>query len=234
MSEQEMRLSKRMVELGLCSRREADAFIEQGRVRVDGQLVQQLGSRVRPEQRIELDKPRMTLGELSISLLLHRALADQPLSLAAQITPASHLARDGSELVFNPRHLKPLQQAGALEAGCHGLVALTLDKKLARKLADAEQEYLIQLEAAPGAEELKQRLQQLKLPGKAPRGLKVSRQSDRQLRLVLTAVQPGQLAAICQGLGLQPLALRCIRIGKLGMGDLPSGQWRYLLPMESF
>ncbi|RQO71604.1 pseudouridylate synthase [Aquitalea sp. FJL05] len=233
MSEQELRLSKRMVELGLCSRREADAFIEQGRVRVDGQLVQQLGSRVRPEQRIELDKPRMTLGELSISLLLHRAAAE-PLPLAALITPDNHALRDGSEVVFNPRHLKPLQQAGALEPGCHGLVALTLDKKLARKLADAEQEYLIQLEAAPSAEDLKQALQQLKLPGKAPRGLKVSRQSDRQLRLVLTAVQAGQLAAICQGLGLQPLALRCIRIGKLGIGDLPAGQWRYLLPMESF
>ncbi|PXX41770.1 MULTISPECIES: RNA pseudouridine synthase [Aquitalea] len=233
MSEQEMRLSKRMVELGLCSRREADAFIEQGRVRVDGQLVQQLGSRVRPEQRIELDKPRMTLGELSISLLLHRA-ATEPLPLAALITPDNHAAADGSELVFNPRHLKPLQQAGALEPGCHGLVALTLDKKLARKLADAEQEYLVQLEAAPSAEQLKQRLQQLQLPGKAPRGLKVSRQSDRQLRLVLTAAQPGQLAAICQGLALQPLALRCIRIGKLGVGNLPAGQWRYLLPMESF
>lgn len=233
MSEQELRLSKRMVELGLCSRREADAFIEQGRVRVDGQLVQQLGSRVRPEQRIELDLPRMTLGELSISLLLHRTAAE-PLPLAALITPDNHSARDGSEVVFNPRHLKPLQQAGALEPGCHGLVALTLDKKLARKLADAEQEYLIQLAAAPSAEDLKQRLQQLKLPGKAPRGLKVSRQSDRQLRLVLTAVQAGQLAAICQGLDLQPLSLRCIRIGKLGIGDLPAGQWRYLLPMESF
>ena len=55
MSDEQLRLSKRMVELGLCSRREADAFIEQGRVRVDGQVVQQLGSRVSPQQRIELD-----------------------------------------------------------------------------------------------------------------------------------------------------------------------------------
>ncbi|MBV8681097.1 MAG: pseudouridylate synthase [Aquitalea sp.] len=233
MSEQQMRLSKRMVELGLCSRREADAFIEQGRVKVDGQVVQQLGSRVGPEQRIELEAARMTLGELSISLLLHRP-ADAALPLSGLITPAQRFARDGSEVVFNPRHLKPLQQAGALEAGCHGLVALTHDKKLARKLAEAEQEYLIQLEAAPAADALKQRLQQLQLPGKPLRGLKVSRQSDRQLRLVLSAVQPGQLAAICQALGLAPLGLRCIRIGKLGIGDLPVGQWRYLLPMESF
>lgn len=233
MSEQEMRLSKRMVELGLCSRREADAFIEQGRVRVDGQLVQQLGSRVSPAQRIELDAPRMMLGEFSISLLLHRA-AGSALPLTELITPAQRYAQDGSELAFNPRHLKPLQQAGALDEGSHGLVALTLDKKLARKLAEAEQEYLIQLEQAPAAEQLKQRLQQLHLPGKPPRGLKLSRQSDRQLRMVLSAAQPGQPAAICQALGLAPLALRCIRIGKLGLGQLPAGQWRYLLPMESF
>lgn len=233
MSEQEMRLSKRMVELGLCSRREADAFIEQGRVRVDGQVVQQLGSRVRADQRIELQAPRMVLGELSISLLLHRA-ADSQLPLSGLVTPAQRFARDGSEINFNPRHLKALQQAGALDENSHGLVALTLDKKLARKLADAEQEYLIQLEAAPAAEVLKQQMQALQLPGKPPRGLKISRQSDRQLRMVLSAVQPGQPWAICRALGLQPLALRCIRIGKLGIGELPAGQWRYLLPMESF
>jgi 23S rRNA pseudouridine2604 synthase len=64
--------------------------------------------------------------------------------------PAQRLDRDSSEVNFNPRHLKALQQAGALDAGSHGLLALTLDKKLARKLADAEQEYLIQLEA-PGS-----------------------------------------------------------------------------------
>lgn len=233
MSEQEMRLSKRMVELGLCSRREADAFIEQGRVRVDGQVVQQLGSRVSADQRIELDSPRMVLGELSISLLLNRS-ADSQLPLASLITPAQRFARDSSEVNFNPRHLKALQQAGALDTGSHGLLALTLDKKLARKLADAEQEYLVQLESAPPADALKQQLQQLTWPGKPPRGLKISRQSDRQLRMVLSAVQPGQPLAICQALGLQPLGLRCIRIGKLGIGELPAGQWRYLLPMESF
>jgi len=233
MSEQQIRLSKRMVELGLCSRREADAFIEQGRVKVDGRVVQQLGSRVGPEQQIELAAPQMVLAELSISLLLHRP-ADSTLTLAEQICPEQRFAHDRSEVVFNPRHRKPLQQAGALDAGCYGLIALTHDKKLARKLAEAEQEYLIQLEAAPAAEELKQRVQQLQLPGKPLRGLKISRQSDRQLRLVLSAVQTGQLAAICQALELTPLSLRCIRIGKLGLGDLPAGQWRYLLPMESF
>jgi 23S rRNA pseudouridine2604 synthase len=233
MSDEQLRLSKRMVELGLCSRREADSFIEQGRVRVDGQVVQQLGSRVHPDQRIELDAPRMSLDTLSISLLLHRA-ADSHLPLASLITPQQRHDRDSSEIRFNPRHLKALRQAGALDENSHGLVALTLDKKLARKLADAEQEYLIQLEAAPAADVLKQQLQALQLPGKPPRGLKISRQSDRQLRMVLSAVQPGQPMAICQALGLQPLALRCIRIGKLGIGDLPAGRWRYLLPMESF
>jgi 23S rRNA pseudouridine2604 synthase len=89
MSEQEMRLSKRMVELGLCSRREADAFIEQGRV---GWMVRWYNNwaagRGQPAHRT--GQPRMVLGELSISLLLHRA-ADSQLPLASLITPRSAL-----------------------------------------------------------------------------------------------------------------------------------------------
>ncbi|UGA39421.1 hypothetical protein JOS77_07950 [Chromobacterium haemolyticum] len=165
-----------MVELGLCTRREADACIEQGLVKVDGQTVTALGSRVEPQQRVELMGRPDAQREAAVTLLLHKPAGAEPLAL---LGPDSQLPGDISGLSWLPRHRQHLQGFGAIVDHAHGLVALTQDRKLAQRLADCQLEFLINVDAAPAAGDLQQRQKGLRPGGKPLRDLKVSRQSDR-------------------------------------------------------
>jgi 23S rRNA pseudouridine2604 synthase len=233
MSEQSVRLSKRMVELGLCSRREADEFIEQGLVRVDGEVIRVLGSRVEPEQKIELARPASPLTDARITLLLNRpsGIAD---AVPALIAAETLSPLDQSGIAFIARHRRNLTGFGAQDPASSGLQVLTQDKFLAQKLAECEQEYLVQVEAAPDAETLKQRFNEQSLKALAMAPGKVTRQGDRQLRFVLHSPLPGQIQRMCEHAGIQADSVRCIRIGRIALGKIAPGQWRYLLPMERF
>jgi len=216
-----VRLAKRMVELGLCSRREADEYIEQGLVKVDGEIVRVLGSRVRPEQQIELVRSAAPLSEAPVTLLYHRAAGDAA-AWRTRINADTRWQDDRSELVFLPRHLRDLHAYGAAD-DCGGLVALTQDRRLLKKLASCEMEFLITVDAAPPRDALP-----------SLKDGKLSRQGDRQLRLVMPQPAPGRIAALCAELGCPARAVRCIRIGRLALGQLPAGQWRYLQGWEHF
>ncbi|OHX13719.1 S4 domain-containing protein [Chromobacterium sphagni] len=233
MDDTSVRLSKRMVELGLCSRREADACIEQGLVKVDGETVTVLGSRVLPEQKIELTGKPQLLADLPVTMLLNKpaGAAQAPAQL---LGTDSRAPEDKAEQAWLPRHRQQLWLAGALDDTAHGMVVLTQDKRLLRKLADCEMEFLLQVAAAPAAEELKARVAAVRLDGKPLRNCKINRQSDRQLRCVLHAPRPGQLEAICREAGIELQDARCIRIGRLALSGLKPGQWRYLQPFERF
>lgn len=233
MSEQGVRLAKRMVELGLCSRREADEYIEQGAVRVDGAVVCILGSRVTPQQKIELTRPALPLSDERVTMLLYKP-ANETTPLQKLIRPETRFADDYSDTVFSPRHCRQLALFGTLDPSMSGMVVLTQDGRLANKLAECEMEYLIAVEAAPPADALQHRSQNMTLHGRALAPFKVSRQSDHQLRFVLHAPQPEQIQQMCVQLGVSALSVRCIRIGRIALGKLGLGQWRYLLPTERF
>lgn len=233
MSEQAVRLSKRMVELGLCSRREADAYIEQGLVRVDGEVAATLGCRVRPEQRVELTGQAAARHDGNISLLLHRP-QEHDGALHALIDAGSQARDDTSGFSFLPRHRQQLAGVGAVEDGYYGLAALTQDKKLLAKLAECEMEFLVQVDHAPTLDELHGLLHGMKLDGKPLRNYKASRQSDRQLRFVIHKPLPQQLLRMCRQADIEVEGIRCIRIGRIALGKLPAGQWRYLQSFERF
>lgn len=233
MSEQEVRLSKRMVELGLCSRREADEFIEQGLVRVDGEVVKILGSRVLPDQRIELTRPSVALTDALVTLLVHQP-ADLSQTLSTLIKEEARSPEDHSGIVFSPRHRRQLTHCNQLDHGVSGLTVLTQDGRLAHKLAECEMEFLIAVDQAPAVEQLKRLSKQLSRDGQPLENFKVTRQSDRQLRFVLHAPRPHQIEQMCQQLGVHANSVRCIRVGRIALGKLGSGEWRYLLPTERF
>ncbi|VEB45490.1 Ribosomal large subunit pseudouridine synthase F [Chromobacterium violaceum] len=98
MDETSVRLSKRMVELGLCSRREADACIEQGLVKVDGKVVNTLGARVRPEQQITLAGKPQAMATLPVTMLLNRPAGEEapPAQLLGRTAARRRTARNRS------------------------------------------------------------------------------------------------------------------------------------------
>ena len=237
MSEQQsIRLSKRMAELGLCSRGEADDYIAQGLVLVDGKVVDVLGSRVLPEQQIELLAGGPREQPDRVSMLLHKPAGVDETALLSQLVPARRAADDASQLVYMRKHQHRLQWFGALQAGDSGLTVATQDGKLARQLqaGDFEQEWLVNLAAPLSDAALKSLQGGVELNGRQLRAGRVSRQSERQLCVVLKKPVPGMIAAMLAASGLRALECRCIRIGRVRLGKLPVGQWRYFATLDKF
>ncbi|MDN0082974.1 S4 domain-containing protein [Crenobacter sp. SG2305] len=245
MSDDTIRLSKRMTELGLCSRREADEFIEMGLVKVDGVVVNVLGSRVRPDQTIELTRQALAQQAERVTVLLNKPVGyvcgpagpgERP---AWQlIKPETRSRVDRSGYTFLKKHTHNLAPAGQLEVDSDGLLVLTQDGRIARKLiadvADYEQEWLVWVDGGLSEAVLAQLAAGVEINGVLAKPAKVSRQSDTQLRFTLRDNTPRLLRRLCDAAGLHVAQVKRIRIGRIALGNLDVGQWRYLEPHERF
>lgn len=238
MHEASIRLSKRLVELGLCSRRETDEFIELGLVSVDGQVVNTLGARVSPQQRVELRREALPEQPERMTLIVHKPARLDPAAVLRLLGAASRSPHDASAYRFMAKHLKQLLEAGYLDDEAGGLLVLTQERGLAHKLLrearDYEQEYLVWL-GRPADDEALARLNALReLGGQPLRPFKASRQGDRQLRIVLRENRDGLVRGLCQAAGLQVERIKRNRLGRIGLVGLDEGQWRYLREGERF
>jgi 23S rRNA pseudouridine2604 synthase len=250
------RLSKRMSELGLASRREADEWIAAGWVRVDGVIVDTLGARVRPDQHIEIDTRARREQSERVTVLLHKPVGyvsgqaeDGYRPAIVLVTPENRWPGDRVPIDFSRAHLRGLAVAGRLDIDSTGLLVLTQDGRIARQLigvgSSIEKEYLVRVawpEAPrPGplnetfpAERLQLLRHGLSLDGVQLKPAKVSWQNEDQLRFVLREGRKRQIRRMCEAVGLRVAGLKRVRIGRVVLGALPPGQWRYLHAGESF
>ena len=239
-----VRLSKRLAELGICSRREADSYIEQGWVKVDGQVAV-LGLKVLPHQEIELDPRAKKAQSARVTILLNKPVgyvsgqAEKGYKPAAMLAvPANHWEGDKSGIRFSPNHLKGLAPAGRLDIDSVGLLVLTQDGVVAKRLigenSTVEKEYLVRVTGQLSPEGLKLLNHGLSLDGQPLRPAKVSWQNEDQLRFVLREGKKRQIRRMCELVGLYVVGLKRVRIGNVMLGDLPTGQWRYLREDEQF
>jgi 23S rRNA pseudouridine2604 synthase len=248
-SNEPVRLSKRMSELGLCSRREADEWIEKGWVRVDGKVVNVLGTKVLPQQRISVERQAAAEQSKRVTILLNKPMGyvsgqaeDGYQPAFTLVQPETRWVEDASDEVFHPTQLRHLVPAGRLDIDSVGLLILTQDGRIAKQLigedSEIEKEYLVRVSYSGGGrlppEQLKKLNFGLSLDGKALLPAKVNWQNDDQLRFILNEGKKRQIRRMCEMVGLKVLGLKRVRIGKVVLGDLPTGQWRYLRPDESF
>ncbi len=277
------RLSKRIMQLRDCSRREAEQYIEAGFVRVDGLVVQEPQFRV-TAQNVKVDAHASLLNLLSVTLILnkpvgwtdgleplplqkldmrdaqggrqgghptgHAAGRNLPLSrvpkgpqnVRSLLTLGHHSPHDHSGVRFMKSHLTKLEASVPLEYQASGLVAFTQDFRVQRKLMEdmafIEQELIVDvrgelLPAALRPIERAMRDERLRLPD-----FKISVGSANpersKLRLAVKGAQLGLAAYLCELAGLEILALRRIRLGRVSLGDLEEGAWRYLAEGERF
>lgn len=248
----EMRLSKRMSELGLCSRREADEWIERGWVRVDGKVVSTLGSKVLPGQKITVERQAANEQAQRVTILLNKPVGyvsgqaeDGYKPALVLVRPETRWKQCTSDLEFHPRQTRSLVPAGRLDIDSVGLLVLTQDGRVAKQLigedTHIEKEYLVRVSYIKGAKgerlpdaELARLRHGLSLDGKALLPAKVEWQNEDQLRFVLREGKKRQIRRMCEAVGLKVLGLKRVRIGRVKLGDLPPGAWRYLLPDETF
>lgn len=242
---EKVRLSKVMSERGLCSRREADQYIEEGLVYVDGVQITQLGTRIFPDQKITLAKAAQARQTARVTILLNKPVgyvSGQPepgyTPAVTLITAAARDPEDRAPQRFSAAHLKGLAPAGRLDIDSTGLLVFTQDGRIARQLIGAdstiEKEYLVRVEGRLSAEGLAKLRQGLSLDGKALKPAQVEWQNRDQLRFVLQEGRKRQIRRMCELVGLKVTGLKRVRIGDVRLGSLPAGKWRYLREGEKF
>lgn len=251
--DEKMRLNKRMAELGLCSRREADEWIDKGWVRVNGQPAT-MGVKVSPSDHIEVLPQAKGQQAQQVTILLNKPVgyvsgqAEDGHPPAVTLIQARNQWRDdASRIRFQPGQLRGLAPAGRLDIDSVGLLVLTQDGRVARQLigedSHLEKEYLVRVtygdesqnvQSAFPPDQLARLRHGLSLDGKALKPAQVSWQNPEQLRFVLTEGKKRQIRRMCEQVGLRVVGLKRIRMGRVVLGNLPVGQWRYLGPNESF
>jgi 23S rRNA pseudouridine2604 synthase len=239
------RLSKRMGELGLCSRREADRWIENGWVKVDGKVVDTLGVRVPPDARIEIDKAARDHQSSQVTILLHKPVGYVSGQAEDGYEPAVVLFRpenrwhaDPSPIQFSSSQLQGLAPAGRLDIDSTGLLVLTQDGRIAKQLigehSSVEKEYLVRVEGKLSDAGMKQLRHGLMLDSVILKPAEVTWQNEDQLRFVLREGRKRQIRRMCELVGLYVTGLKRVRSGNVLLGGLPVGKWRYLRPDEGF
>lgn len=242
---EKVRVSKLMAAQGLCSRREADSYIERGWVFVDGERVTELGTKIDPARKITLDRAASAAQSARITILLNKPIgyvSGQPepgyKPAVSLIVPQSRWAEDKAPQRFERGHLAGLAPAGRLDIDSTGLLVLTQDGRIARELighaSEIEKEYLVRVRGRLSERDLARLNRGLSLDGAALKPARVAWENRDQLRFVLREGKKRQIRRMCEQVGLEVTGLKRVRIGRVGLGALPAGQWRYLRPDERF
>lgn len=240
------RLSKLVSAQAQCSRREADEWIENGWVTVDGVVITTLGARVNPKARIQVKEAASKHQTESVTILFNKIPCDDLDAPAGNgrenpvesIRAENRWPEDGCPLRFKVGHLRGLALAGRLEPEEGGMLVFTQEGSVARRLTGGdsrlEKEYHVRVEGEllPGGLELLRyglSLDKVKLLR-----AEVSWLSEQQLRFVLHENRKRQIQSMCEQVGLRATDIKRVRIGSVSLGKLAPGQWRYLRTGERF
>lgn len=235
------RLSKVMASRGMCSRREADGYIERGEVVVDGEVVDVLGTRVDPGCVIELKVGARKEQAGKVTILLNKPLgvvSTQPekgYRAAIGLIRRENLVGGGR---FDRGMLVGLSVVGRLDIDSKGLLVLTQDGTVAREIigpdSTMEKEYLVRVEGRVSEGVIEKLRFGLKLDGKPLKRARVEVIGEQLLRFVLQEGKKRQIRRMCALVGLEVMKLKRVRVGGVCLGDLPEGKWRFLRDQESF
>ena len=242
---EKIRISKLMSEQGLCSRREADEWIAKGWVLVDGVRITELGTRILPTQKITVERQAQTQQSQRVTILLNKPIGfvsgqaeDGYKPASTLITAQSRWQEDKAPLVFHPRQMMGLAPAGRLDIDSTGLIVFTQDGRIAKQLigedSGIEKEYLVRVAGKLSDPDLRRLNHGLSLDDRPLKPARVAWQNADQLRFILQEGKKRQIRRMCELVGLKVLGLKRVRIGRIMLGNLPEGQWRYLAPGERF
>jgi len=244
------RLSKVMAERGICSRREADEWIMNSWVMVDGVIIDKLGTRINANAEIIISSYAHEVQSESVTIILHKPVGYVSGQAEDGYQPAIVLIHPDNQWIDDPllhTHdpkefhrgmLQGLAPAGRLDIDSTGMLVLTQDGRVARNLigenSTVEKEYLVRVEGTLTDANLKLLNFGLNLDGEKLKPAKVSWQNEDQLRFVLREGKKRQIRRMCEMVGLHVVGLKRVRIGSVNLGKLPVGQWRYLRNEERF
>ena len=227
-----VRLQKVMAHAGVASRRQSEELIRQGRVTVNGQVVDRLGTKVDPDHdEIRVDGRRIQVPTRHIYVMLNK-----PRGVLSTMEDARGRKSIG-DLVTVPTRLYPV---GRLDVSSEGLVLLTDDGELTHRLThpryEHEKEYEVYVEGHPSEKTLSQWRRGVFLEGKrtSPAQVSVIKEERKHtwLRIVLHEGRKRQIRRVASMLGHPTHKLIRMRIGPVLLGKLKPGRWRHLTKQE--
>ena len=223
-----MRLNKYLSESGACSRREADEYISEGRVTVNGKPAV-LGTQVNDGDDVRLDGDRIGAARKK-SKPVYIAL-NKPVGITC--TTERHVAGNIVDFVNHPERVFPI---GRLDKDSEGLILLTNDGDIVNEVLRAEnqheKQYIVGVDNAITPEFVEHMAAGVKLSDATTRPCKVHKIGPKMFDIVMTQGLNRQIRRMCEALGYTVLALRRVRIMHIRLGELPLGRWRQLSPQE--
>ncbi|MES1197003.1 MAG: pseudouridine synthase [Pseudomonadota bacterium] len=233
------RVNKWLAQSSVCSRREAEALIAQGLVRIDGERIVDAGHKIAPGHTLELaDKATRQLGG-AITIVLNKPVGFVSAAPQRGETPAARLVV--AERLFGKADSIPSKQAklaplGRLDQDSRGLLLLSEDGALAKAVigpeSEMEKEYFVRVRGQVNAAKLALLREGLTLDGRKLKRAGVTRMDDGALRFVLSEGMKRQIRRMCEAVELHAVDLLRVRIGAVELGDLPEGKWRPLSAAE--
>ena len=223
-----MRLNKYLSESGACSRREADGFIAEGRVTVNG-VPAVLGTQVEDGDDVRLDGDQIGVARKRVKPV-YIAL-NKPVGITC--TTERQVAGNIIDFVDHPERVFPI---GRLDKDSEGLILLTNDGDIVNEVLRAEhnheKEYIVAIDRAVSPEFLAAMAAGVRLSDATTRPCKVQRLGPKVFRITLTQGLNRQIRRMCEAFGATVEALQRVRIMKIHLGQLPLGRWRNLTAEE--
>lgn len=230
-----------MSERGICSRREADRFIERGQVRVDGKVILELGTKVAADVVVELLPQAKKRQAEKITIILNKPIGFVSTQPEKGYRPAIDLIVPRNQWKgkrFDHSFLRKLAVAGRLDIDAKGLLVLTQDGVIAKQLIGEtsflEKEFIVRVEGQITKDAINRLRFGLNLEGGPLKRAEVNQVEENLLCMVLHEGRKRQIHRMCEMVGLKVTGLKRVRIGGIRLGDLPDGHWRYLRKDEKF
>ena len=220
-----MRLNKYISETGVCSRREADKWIEAGRVTLNGQPAT-LGTQVAAGDEVRVDGDSIGVKKKQVYIALNK-----PVGIIC--TTEAHIEDNIIDHVGFPERIFPV---GRLDRDSEGLILLTnngdIVNEILRSENNHEKEYLVTVDRPITDLSLRMLAGGVKIMGELTKPSKVARVNAQSFRIILTQGLNRQIRRMCSALGYKAQRLQRVRIMNIHLGNLRPGQWRHLSSAE--
>ncbi|MCG7499990.1 23S rRNA pseudouridine(2604) synthase RluF [Vibrio sp. Of7-15] len=219
------RLNKFISDTGFCSRREADKYIEQGRVTINGK-VPEVGTKVADGDEVLIDGNTLNTKEKRVYIAFNK-----PVGITC--TTERHVEGNIVDYINHEKRIFPI---GRLDKPSDGLIFLTNDGDIVNKILRAgnshEKEYVVRVDKPITEEFLEKMAAGVPILDTVTLPCKITQESRFVFRIVLTQGLNRQIRRMCEYLGYEVFKLKRVRIMNIELGKLASGEWRYLTETE--
>ena len=218
-------LNKYISETGFCSRREADKYIDQGRVTINDQVAIK-GNRVLPGDTVEVDGEPLKKKDKIVYIVFNKPVG---------ITCTTDL-KDKDNIISFINYKSRIFPVGRLDKPSEGLIFLTNDGDIVNKILRAgnnhEKEYVVTVDKPINGEFIHKMGNGVKILDTVTKKCGVKQEGKNRFRIILVQGLNRQIRRMCQVLGYNVQTLKRVRIMNITIASLPAGKWRYFTPEE--